>query len=206
MKNNQKKRKHQQENLFTLQFLLPPAQESRLRDWAQQHHYATWPNWGGHITLVNIFESQIPNSLLVDILSQKCRQTPAFRIFFNRLILEHHRIHQGLYTVYLTYPRHSPEESYRLRNFHEEIISLLQPHVDFKQKELETSRYRQHLSLTWGVPKEQALALYEEALRWKLELWCVVDSLTLLKVNSRNKKQWEMNIYRELPLDTSSGT
>lgn len=188
-------------NLFTLQFLLPPSQEDRLRDWIQLHRYATWPNWGGHITLVNIFKLRDSAEQLVEVIGKKSRDTEPFKIFFNRLVMERHRVHQGLYTVYLTHSSDAVHEQDRLREFHDEIINLLQPIVSFRQKELETINYRQHLSLTWGLPKKHALELYEQARNWKLELWCELDSLSLLKVFPLEKKRWEMKIYREFSLN-----
>lgn len=193
---------NQDKELYTLQFLLPPSQETLLRDWIQRHRYATWPNWGGHITLVNIFEPWIDIEEIAALFDNICRQTAPFKIYFNRVVMEHHRVHQGLYTVYLTHPTPCIHECNELKRFHEEIIALLGPAVEFQQKELETKRYRQHLSLTWGVPKEQARELYEQARDWRLELWCILDSITLLKVLPKGKKRWEMKIFREFGLNT----
>ena len=173
---------NKEDHEYSLQILLPASVEEAFRQWSVQVN-TTWPQWGGHITLLSRFKSRQPDMNLQPILTpfiqEICRRYEPFFLRFETIKIDEHFVRQGLQTVLLVgEPESSSVET--LSDIQRDLVKKLTPHIQFCYPQVALQTFIPHLSLTLGLPVQEADQLAEQARLSDLNLNFRVETLSLL--------------------------
>jgi hypothetical protein len=135
---------------YCIQILLPEQVDRRFRHWATATPGATWPEEGGHVTLLPRMTLSANAGRVRTAIAAVCSATLPFELRLTRLVLEPHIARPPLWTVLLAKrPDESrPGPSHDLRRA---LLSAISPLVSFAGDSYVNSPYRSHITLTLGV-------------------------------------------------------
>ena len=75
---------------YSLEILLPEAVEQQFRHWIRRVPGATWPRWGGHITVLNRFVPARELEPIVLEIEGTCPACRSFLIHLNEVVSNRH--------------------------------------------------------------------------------------------------------------------
>jgi hypothetical protein len=159
------------EKMYSLHIFLPDDIENNFNGWVSRTPYASWPSWGGHITIIPKFKPMISKEVIEKELSEICSVFPAFPVQFAQVFCQIHLLNPSLKLVYLSSP--SDSKSYvrlaRLQTLLAERLNSLD------------NRYTPHLSLSLGLEEEKALQVANAAKKANLKLDFTATNICLLE-------------------------
>ena len=136
---------------FTLS--LPPKDDERLKRWAEQTPGATWDLSGGHVTLARLTGS-LPPEELVPRFHEACAGLTSFPAAFTRPVREDYWDKPGLQIVMLA--AETEEDIAGVLALRERLLAKFLPEG---LTLMEGGEYRPHVTLTIGLPEEDAQRL-----------------------------------------------
>ncbi|MGH2586017.1 MAG: 2'-5' RNA ligase family protein [Dehalococcoidia bacterium] len=148
---------------YSLQVLLPDELDGQLRRWATAQPRGTWPTWGGHLSLLADFETALDPIVLAVRLERVCRRFHPFEIHLPRVVLDDYWGRPGFKIVMLMPAGRSTGGCSRLCRLRISAARALGLDSSYLWEEAAGHRFTPHLSLTWGVPVAEAVALVEAA-------------------------------------------
>jgi hypothetical protein len=157
---------------------LPPADDRRLRLWAEATPGATFDAAGGHVTLAR-FTGSVPPGALLPALREACESVPPVAGRFNLPSREPYWDKAGTEIVMLVGER--PEDVGGVLDLRERLLAAVLP---LGVSLAEGGPYRPHVTLTTGLAPQEALRL--EAAAGSLDLrftshevvyWCGGETL-----------------------------
>jgi len=87
---------------YSLEIPLPPDVDERLHNWAKRAPGATWPKWGGHITILNRFAVERELEQVIHEIERVSSLFNPFVIRFDRVVCDQHWLDPDLTAVFLT--------------------------------------------------------------------------------------------------------
>jgi hypothetical protein len=159
---------------------LPPKEDERLRQWAEATDGASWDMSGGHVTVAR-FTGNLPPETLVPLLVDACANLGPFQAAFTKPCREDYWDKPGLQIVMLVGEKEADIAGIlRLRR---RLLERL-PFAGLTL--IEAGEYNPHVTLTTGLPPEQALLLEKQAedlnLRFtanEVVFWCGGETIGL---------------------------
>lgn len=160
---------------------MPPAIDERLHNWAKRVPGATWPKWGGHVTILNRFAVDGALEPVTHEIERVSGSFDPFVIRFDRVVCDAHWLDPDLTAVFLT--NASPDEKgYRtLVALHDSVSAALAPIIRHMHPEASRRAYVPHLSLTSGLPEPDCARLADAAQAFDLKLEFRVENISLLE-------------------------
>ena len=168
------------EKNYGLFILLPLRLDRQLETWTRATPGATWPEWRGHITLLNSFTPKVSRKKLLASLLEVCQTNASFDINLDRVSRQRHLVRENLETVMLV--ESQPDTSaglYELRSTLLANLRRIKEDGDITRK-VAARPYLPHLSLTMGLPQEDARALAKSARDAELSAQFQVDRVHLV--------------------------
>jgi hypothetical protein len=189
---------------YSLEIPLPEHIEREFRAGISGVPGATWPRWGGHITVLNRFVPTGGLDPVVQVVQRVCAARRPFLIHLDEVLSDRHWRDPRLNAVMLVSGLRD-EEGYRalakLHNDLEAELALLKQDV---HPELSGRGYVPHLSLTLGVPEPDAARLLEMARASGLEVEFTVENICLLEFVSAVSGEERMGRVQSFPLAAES--
>ena len=160
---------------------LPEAVDDSLHTWTEQTSGATWPNWRGHITLLNAFRIKDSEIALVDALRHVCSQVEPFEMQLNKVVLRQHLVNTDLQTVMLV-EQERPIKETRVFVFRRALLDAIADLIVTGDVTDAVNRrpFHPHISLTIGLPPTEARVLFDAAKRSELSASFQVSQITLV--------------------------
>jgi len=166
---------------YSVQIMLPDDEQTRLWQWTQATPGATWPTWGGHVTLVNGFLPNCPIALIEREIGDMVKAFSPFELCLNQAICVEHWRRPGLWTVLLVNRNRADAGIRALLRLHNALSAALDPLKHDLFPEVSQRPYLPHLMLTWGLPRAEARALAKVATQARLESRFRVQDIWLLE-------------------------
>jgi hypothetical protein len=138
---------------YSFLIALPPAVDLILRRWTATTPGATWDASGGHVTVAR-FTGDLSPADLVPALQAACEGLASFPIAFCAPAREAYWDKPGLEIVMLV--GGNAQDVAGVFNLREHLLASLSP-VDVEL--LESGAFLPHITLTTGLPHEEAMAL-----------------------------------------------
>lgn len=95
--------------LYSVQILLPEAINRRLARWSERVPGASWPSWGGHITLVPHFWPRVDEGALIVLLEEACHDESPLPLRFDEAVAVPDVTRSDYFAVFLTIGVQRPE-------------------------------------------------------------------------------------------------
>ena len=166
---------------YTLEIPLPPAVDEQLHGWAKSVPGATWPRWGGHITILNRFAVDGELEPVIYEIERVAGSFDPFVIRFDRVFCDQHWIDPELTAVFLTGASNNENGYLTLVELHDTVSRALAPLKSDIYPETTEEAYVPHLSLTSGLSEPEAAVLAEAARLSGLKLEFTADNISLLE-------------------------
>ena len=142
---------------YAFALMLPPSEDARLRRWAEATPGATFDSAGGHVTLVR-FTGDLPAEQLVPAMHRACEGAGPIEVALTLSFREDYWDKPGVEIVMLAGEK--PEDVSGVLQLRERLLAAVLPEgVSL----LEGGPYRPHVTLTTGLPSEDARRLEAEA-------------------------------------------
>jgi hypothetical protein len=147
--------------VFSLSILLPRAIDEAIVAWSRKTPGATVDPQASHVTLLN-FETDASEELLLRRVRLVCRHMASFRLVLDQALQEPYLGKPGLDIVMLVPSETSPgyEAALALR---QGLLDAFSDLIDVDTTVPEDGEYLPHLTMTAGLPTEEAAALCSEA-------------------------------------------
>jgi len=136
---------------------LPPSDDHRLRQWTDETPGASWDISGGHVTIARFTGSLAPESL-VPAFQEVCSEFGSFEAAFTEPMREEYWDKPGLEIVMLV--GQEPDDVARVLELRERLLAKFLP---MGLNLMEGGEYIPHITLTTGLPPEDAKSLEQAA-------------------------------------------
>jgi 2'-5' RNA ligase len=166
---------------YALEILLPEELETQFQQWALATPGATWPAWGGHVTLMNRFAPRSGIEHIRSRVATICACFAPFSLCLNRVITEGHWRRPAQHAVLLV-SETRPAASEPIMRLHSALARSLARCRRDLQPEVTSRPFAPHISLTFGLPRREALQLVRVAREAKLVAEFTVQAIWLLEI------------------------
>ncbi len=189
---------------YSLEIPLPQYIEQEFRNWIRDVPGATWPRWGGHITVLNRFVPRGGLHPVVRAVQKVCAARAPFLIHLDEVLSDRHWRDPQLNAVLLVSGSRDEEGCRALARLHDDLETELEPLKRDVHPELSGRGYVPHLSLTLGVPEPDAARLLEMARASGLEVEFTVENICLLEFVGAVSGEERMGRVQSFPLAAAS--
>ncbi|MCC6168902.1 MAG: 2'-5' RNA ligase family protein [Caldilineaceae bacterium] len=165
---------------MSIQILLPDAVDRRFRRRVKTLPGASWPAWGGHVTLVPAFVPTCPPREVFDRVAQATGQFVAFRIRLAEAVAEGDITRPHFHTVFIQLDDPDSEDHQTLARLQKVIFAALAPVRDAAKPQLDAVPFKPHLTLALGVGDSEAAALVNALRSEPMQAEFLVDAVWLV--------------------------
>lgn len=142
---------------ISLQILLPEATDRRFARRIAALEGASWPDWGGHITLVPNFVPRVPPSAVTKRVTTICRETEPFKVHLAEPSAHPDPTRPGYLAVFLTVPEDAyTEDHHRLLELRERLMAAVADAREFIRPELLDQPFMPHVTLALSLSENEA--------------------------------------------------
>lgn len=165
---------------ISIHILLPEAVDRRFRRRAQKLPGASWPAWGGHVTLVPWFVPSCPPQQVFDLVAEAVSGFAAFCIRMSKAVVENDVTRPDYRAVFIEVEEPESGDEPVLPRLQAAIAAALEPVRQDHNPELAAIPYRPHLTLALGVGEAEAMALVNDWRADPLEAEFLADAVWLV--------------------------
>jgi len=141
---------------YSLHILLPEQLNRRFARWAANTAGASWPSWGGHVTLLAPFTLVAPfRDFEASLLAVAARHAPV-EVHLTHLTVVPDWTRQGYYAVFLAPPAEVGSGLRRLTALQHDLDEQLAPLRDDRFPEIVHRAYLPHVTLALGLSETEA--------------------------------------------------
>jgi 2'-5' RNA ligase len=165
---------------LSVQILLPEALDRRFARWAKQMPGASWPAWGGHITLVPYFTPACPETMVFDRVVAAVRGFHPFRVRLTEPVAVQDWTRPQYQAVFLAAHEAERDDHQTLAELQQAIAAALAPVRHDVKPALDGQPFVPHLTLALGLGSSEAEKLVRAIRADPLEADFVVDAVWLM--------------------------
>lgn len=173
---------------------LPSEEDARLRRWVDETPGATWPSWGGHITVVPSFGLVAQREELQAALSQVAAEAEPFSVSLSQVAAKPHAFSAGDWTAHLAIDEAGGgRQLLALRAaLHRRLNSLVDElHPDARQ-----AWYVFHVSLVGRASQAVARQIAQRAMAAELSASFEAGRLDLIAHPQTAQDDYQIHSYR----------
>ena len=163
---------------LSLVLALPADENTRIQRWTLNAPPATWPEWGGHVTIWPAFEPSTSLDALVAMLQTVVGRFEAFELSMSQVALKPFWGSPRLYTAQLV-AGDDDEGATELDALRAGLYQSLSDVAVDLHPETRSNWFEPHISLTVGLDHDDASAVIDAARRDSLSARFVVQSVDL---------------------------
>ncbi len=165
---------------ISVHILLPDAIDRRFRRRVEKLPGASWPAWGGHITLVPSFVPTCPPEQVFDLVAQAVSGFTAFSVRLTEAVADEDVTRPHFHAVFIQLEDPESEDHQTLLRLQQAINAALAPVRGETKPELDAMAFRPHLTLALGVGDSEAVRLVNSLRSDPLEAEFMVDAVWLV--------------------------
>jgi 2'-5' RNA ligase len=162
--------------------MLPAPVERRFEKWAEKMPGASWPTWGGHVTLVPSFVAECSLEEVLARVRYAVRDCEPFRVRFAGPVAEQDWTRPRYHAVLLKLDDDNPGEHETLAQLRRKLLDALAPVRTPLRPELEEQEFVPHVTLALGVGEREANRLVNAIRADPLEAEFDVGSVWIVNV------------------------
>lgn len=147
---------------ISLQILLPEAIDRRFARRVADLVGASWPEWGGHITLVPPFAPKIDQAAVLARVATVCEQTDPFTLHLAEPTAHPDSTRPGYQAVFLTVPDAEADDYRRLVALRERLLAALEGVREDIQPEISAQPFLPHVTLALSLGEDEAMRLVRD--------------------------------------------
>ncbi len=147
---------------ISLQILLPEAINRRFARRVAGLEGASWPEWGGHITLVPPFAPKIERSAVLVRVAAVCEQTDPFTLHLAEPTAHPDSTRSGYQAVFLTMPDAEADDYRRLLALRERLLAALEGVREDVRPEISAQPFLPHVTLALSLGEQEAMRLVRD--------------------------------------------
>jgi 2'-5' RNA ligase len=140
----------------TIQILLPEAVEKRFQKWANRTPGASWPQWGGHITLLSPFTATVERAKIEQRIVQVCANYQPFPIHLSQIVAMQDWTRPHYRAVFLAFGNEADNGQSTLLSLQRDLDAALRPLRNDLQPEVSLKPYWPHITLALGLAEAEA--------------------------------------------------
>lgn len=163
-----------------IQILLPESVDRRFRKRVEALPGASWPAWGGHITLVASFVPTCPPEQVFDLVAQAVAEFEAFRVRLTEAVANADVTRPQYHAVFILLDDPDSEDHQTLVHLQKAILASLTPVRGNTHPELEAMPFLPHLTLALGVGDVEARRLVKALRAEPLQAEFLVDAVWIV--------------------------
>ena len=141
---------------YSLHILLPETLDRRFAQWTRKTSGASWPDWGGHITLLPSFTSLVPEEELGAAIRTVTARRRVIDVHLTQLFVAQDLTRDGYKAVFLTPPSETRSGLVRLTTLQAELETALRPLRVDRFPEVLRRDYLPHITLALGLSEHEA--------------------------------------------------
>lgn len=165
---------------LSVQILLPESIERRLERRTQKLPGASWPVWGGHITLVPNFIARGTVEEVRALLIAFCAYAEPFTLRLDAPIAVHDATRPDYAALFLTVKGVDDEADQRLHALRNNLLAVLEPLREDVRPELAVMPFLPHVTLALGLGENEAARLVRTIQAEPIEAEFVVEVIWLI--------------------------
>lgn len=166
------------DSYYSVQILLPTEADRKLQRWADGMPGASWPAWGGHITLVPAFTWPADDAALAETITAVLQHHRAFSLRLDHAIAEQDLTRSDYRAVMLT-PRVGGGFQ-RLTALQNELAQVVFAVGEDLRPEITAQHFAPHVTLALSVAETEADRIVSQARSANLSIEFWVQSVWLL--------------------------
>lgn len=145
--------------LLSVHILLPEAIDRRLARWTEKMPGASWPSWGGHVTLVPNFVALDSVDVVRQRLEAVCVQESPFVMRLGAPMVVRDATRPTYAAVFLNVETTSEEQNTRLHDLRHQLLDTLAPLREHVRPELLEQPFLPHVTLALSIGESEAQKL-----------------------------------------------
>ncbi len=165
---------------LSVHILLPDAINKKFERWADKTPGASWPAWGGHVTLVPNFVTDLNIMSVKALIGGACVNFTPFEIALSYPVATQDRTRPHYQAVFLAFADEENLGRKKLIQLQREIDRLLGPVRRDVKPELNQQTYVPHITLALGLAEAEATRMVNDIRNDNLVAEFVVDEISLL--------------------------
>ena len=165
---------------FSIQLLLPEDENRRLRKWTDRTAGASWPEWGGHVTLVPSFTTSAGVTAVRAQAAAVCADYDTFTIDFGQAVAVKDWTRPQFQAVFLTCVDEAIPGYQEMLRLRQELDGLDLPDRQELRPELRQQTLKPHVTLALGLADVEAASLVKEVRMAGLHVELVIDAVWLM--------------------------
>jgi 2'-5' RNA ligase len=177
--------------LLSVHILLPESIARRLERWTEKMPGASWPAWGGHITLVPNF---VPRGTIEEVratLEANCVHWKPFTVCFAAPMSVKDTTRPDYCAVFLAVEDQGDEQHQPLHELRETLLTALEPLREDVRPELLEKPFLPHVTLALGLGEAEARKLVQAMRAEPLEAEFLVEAIWLVRQTPGEEKRYE---------------
>ncbi len=164
----------------SVQILLPDAADRRIERWTDKVPGASWPGWGGHITLVPPFVPSVPADEVYQRLLPVCQNLSLFRVRLAEPVAVQDATRPGYCAVFLTVNQTKDIDHNRLMAAYTAVNAAVSDMMGDTHAGLAEQPFLPHVTLALGIGEAEAARMVRNLKAEPIEAKFLVDELTLV--------------------------
>ena len=147
---------------ISVQVLLPEAIDRRFARRVDELEGASWPDWGGHITLVPNFVPHIEPKEVVARVTAVCADAEPFDLHLAEPTAHPDPTRPGYQAVFLTIPEAGDEDRERMERLRDRLMTALADVRQDVKPELAEQPFLPHVTLALSLGEAEATKIVQE--------------------------------------------
>ncbi len=184
--------------LSSVQIMLPEAIQRRFERWTKKMPGASWPGWGGHVTLVPSFVPQGSIKEVRAAIAPVCAQEKPFPVRVATPVAVPDITRPGYQAVFLLLEEKSEEQGEkpgRLQNLRDALLQALAPLREDLRPELLQQPFMPHVTLALGLGEAEAAAMVQTMRAEPLSAEFMVEIIWLLIKNPTDGGRFDRHAF-----------
>ncbi|GIV77961.1 2'-5' RNA ligase family protein [Litorilinea aerophila] len=165
---------------FSIVIFLPETIERRFRRWAEETPGASWPAWGGHITLLPTAQARAPLAQIQERVEAVCARYHPFEVRLAQPRAVPDWTRPRYHAVFLSFTDQDDMGMRVLRRLQEELDQATAELRSDLYPELKRTDFIPHITLALGLAQPEADEMVEQLREIGLAAQFVVDTLWMV--------------------------
>ncbi len=165
---------------ISVHILLPESIDRRFRRRVEKLPGASWPAWGGHITLVSSFVPTCPPEQVFNLVAQAVGGFKAFSVRLTEAVADEDVTRPHFHAVFIQLGDPESEDHQSLVRLQQVINAALAPVRADTKPELDAIAFTPHLTLALGLGDHEAAKLVNALRSDPMEAEFMVDAVWLV--------------------------
>jgi len=164
---------------YSVLILLPDALQKQFERWTDETAGASWPAFGGHVTLLPSFRSELPAEAVEERVAAVCGAHEPFTLQLVKPLAVADRTRQDYFAVFLAAEEDADSGYAKIAALRDDLDQALAPVKHDLQPEVLSRPFLPHITLALGVSEREAGHVVRACVESGLTAEFAVEGVTL---------------------------